>query len=203
LNKHIDRFEDKLMHLKFSEIKNAIEIKDRRITIPKMTIKSNAMDVDLFGWHDFDNNIEYHFSFRFRQLKAKAEYTEFGRIEDDGLGITIYMTMAGTIDDPIFSMDSDERKNDIKENIQLEKSNMKSMLKTEFGLFQKDSTVKKIKEDNKNEVEFIYYETDIETEGVDTTSKKKNKKRVGKFFDKLKEEAEKDKDKAEYEQEIQ
>lgn len=203
LNKHIDRFEDKLMHLKFSEMKNTIEIKDRRITIPKMTIKSNALDVDLFGWHDFDNNIEYHFSFRFRQLKAKAEYTEFGKIEDDGLGITIYMTMGGTIDNPTFSLDSDERKNDIKENIQLEKSNMKSMLKTEFGLFQKDSTVKQIEEDNKNEVEFIFYETDIETEEIDTSSKKKNKKRVGKFFDKLKEEAEKDKDKVEYEQELQ
>ncbi|NOQ75802.1 MAG: hypothetical protein GQ574_27605 [Crocinitomix sp.] len=203
LNKHIDRFEEKLMHLKFSEMKNTIEIKDRRITIPKMTIKSNALDVDLFGWHDFDNNIEYHFSFRFRQLKTKAEYTEFGKVEDDGLGIIIYMTMGGTIDEPTFSLDSDERKNDIKENIQLEKTNMKSMLKTEFGLFQKDSTVQKVAEDNKNEVEFIFYETDIETEEIDTTSKKKNKKRVGKFFDKLKEEAEKDKDKVEYEQDIQ
>jgi len=203
LNKHIDRFEDKLMHLKFSELKNTIEIKDRRITIPKMTIKSNAMDVDLFGWHDFDNNIEYHFSFRFRQLKTKAEYTEFGKVEDDGLGITIYMTMAGTIDNPTFSLDSDERKNDLKENLQVEKSTMKSMLKTEFGLFQKDSTVKSIEKDNKKEVEFIFYETDIETEEMDTSAKKKNKKRVGKFFEKLKEQAEQDKDDVEYEQETQ
>lgn len=203
LNKHIDRFEDKLMHLKFSEMKNTIEIKDRRITIPKMTIKSNAMDVDLFGWHDFDNNIEYHFSFRFRQLKTKAEYTEFGKIEDDGLGMTIYITMAGTIENPTFSLDADERKNEIKENIQLEKSNMKSMLKTEFGLFQKDSTVKQAQDDNKKEVEFIFYETDIETEEIDTNSKKKNKKRVGKFFDKLKEESEKDQDNVDFEPDIQ
>lgn len=203
LNKHIDRFEEKLMHLKFSKMENRIEIKDRRITIPKMTIKSNALDVDLFGWHDFDNNIEYHFSFRFRQLKTKPEYTEFGKIEDDGLGITIYLTMFGSIDEPQFSLDSDERKNDIKESLANEKSTLKSMLKTEFGLFQKDSTVKSIAPDNKKEVEFIYYETDVENEEMDTTGKKdKNKKRTNNFFNKLKTESEQDKENLQYEKDL-
>lgn len=203
LNKHIDRFEDKLMHLKFSELQNQIEIKDRRINIPKMTIKSNALDVELFGWHDFDNRIEYHFSFRFNQLKEKPEYTEFGKVADDGLGIIIYMTMSGTIDEPIFTMDKEERKNDLKESITLEKQNMKSMLKTEFGLFQKDSTVKQMNVDNKKEVEFIFYDTDLEEEQNDTTKKKtKNKTRSSTFFDKLKEEAEKNKQDIQYEDDL-
>lgn len=204
LNKHIDRFEEKLMNLRFSEMTNKIEIKDRRINIPKMVIKSNALDVELFGWHDFDNNIEYHFSFRFRQLKTKPEYTEFGKIEDDGLGIVIYMTMYGHIDDPSFSLDKDERKNDIKENISDEKETVKSMLKSEFGMFRKDTTIDRFQKDNKNEVEFIYYETDLENENEpqDTTKKTKNKKRAGKFFDKLKEDAEKDKEEVEYESDL-
>lgn len=202
LNDHIDRFEEKLMHLKFSELKNQIEIKDRRITIPKMTIKSNALDVNLFGWHDFDDNIEYHFSFRFNQLKAKTEITEFGKVVDDGLGIIIYLTMTGTIDEPIFSLDSDERKNDFKESISLEKENMKSMLKSEFGLFQKDSTVKQMTIDNKKEVDFIFYETDLDEESADTTAKKtKNKTRSTTFFEKLKEEANKDTEEIKYEDE--
>lgn len=200
LNKHIDRFEEKLMHLKFSELRNQIEIKDRRINIPKMSIKSNALDVELFGWHDFDNRIEYHFSFRFNQLKEKSEYTEFGKVVDDGLGIVIYMTMSGTIDEPIFTMDTDERKNDLKETITVEKENMKSILKSEFGLFQKDSTVKQMRTDNTKEVEFIFYDTDLEEEQNDTTKKKtKNKTRSSTFFDKLKEEAEKDKEDIRYE----
>ncbi len=200
LNKHIDQFEEKLMNLKFSKLSNEIEIENRRINIPKMTIKTNALDVDLFGWHDFDNNIEYHFSFRFRQLKTKPEYTEFGKVEDDGLGIIIYMTMSGTIDDPVFSLDKDARKNDVKANIEAEKTNMKSILKTEFGMFKKDSTIQERSVDNKKEVEFIYYDTDIED--TDTTkNEKKNKKRVGKFFDKLKEDAEKDKNDVDFERE--
>lgn len=200
LNKHIDKFEDKLMHLKFSELNNKIEIKERRITIPKMTIKTNALDVNLFGWHDFDNNIEYHFSFRFRELKTRPTATEFGTIEDDGLGLVIYLTMSGSIDDPVFNLDSDARKNDIKENIANEKSNMKSMLKTEFGIFKKDSTIKTIQKDNTKEVEFIFYDDDIK-EVEEDKKEKKNKNRIGKFVDKIKEEAEKDNDKVEYEPE--
>jgi len=155
------------------------------------------MDVDFFGWHDFDNNIEYHFSFRFRQLKSKPEYTEFGRIEDDGLGLVIYLTMSGNIDDPEFSLDKDERKNDMKETINLEKETVKSILKTDFGLFKKDSTVQKVAVDNKKEVEFIYYESDIEAPAQDSIAiKKKQKGRLGKLIEGVKEDAEKEKQKA-------
>ncbi|WP_066756335.1 AsmA-like C-terminal region-containing protein [Crocinitomix algicola] len=193
LNKHIDKFEDKLMNLRFSELHNRIEIKDRKITIPKMTISTNALDVNLFGWHDFDNNIEYHFSFRFRDLKSKPTTTEFGTIEDDGLGLIVYLTMSGSIEDPTFSLDKQERKNEIKANIANEKESMKSMLKTEFGLFERDTTIKKHQKDNKKEVEFIFYDDDVEEDSSDESKKKKkNKSRVGKFIDNLKQEDKED-----------
>lgn len=197
LNKHIDKFEEKLLHLKFATLANTIEIKDRRIYIPKMTIVCNALQVDLFGWHDFDNNVEYHFSFRFRDLKTVPEYTEFGKIEDDGLGIIIYMTMSGSLDDPQFAMDSDERKNDIKENLAQEKQDLKSMLKTEFGLFKKDSTVTKMEQKNQRQVEFIFYEE--EGEQPDSTRQKdRNKNRTNKLFNKLKEDKKNDEEEVEF-----
>jgi len=191
LNKHIDKFEQKLLHLKFSTLSNTIEIKNRRIYIPKMTIATNALDVTLFGWHDFDNNVEYHFSFRFRDLKTVAEYTEFGKIEDDGLGIIIYMTMSGPLDNPVFAMDNEERKNDIKENLGQEKQDLKSMLKTDFGLFKNDSTVNTVQQKNKSQVEFIFYEEDIEQ--TDSAKQKdRNKTRTNNLFKKLKEDKDND-----------
>jgi hypothetical protein len=166
-----------------------------------MTIKTSAMDVELHGWHDFDNQIEYHFSFRFRDLKTKVDVTEFGIIEDDGLGLVIYLTMAGDLDDPSYSLDDDERKLDIKENLMEEKKDIKSMLKTEFGLFKRDSSVTKIQKDNKKEVEFIFFDED-EEELKDTAAvKDKNKRRTGKLFEKWKEENDKLKDKIEVENE--
>lgn len=198
LNKHIDQFEQKLMHLSFKTLSNTIEIKDRKIYIPKMIIESNALRVELFGWHDFDNNVEYHFSFRFRELKSVPEYTEFGKIEDDGLGIIIYLTMYGSIDEPQFALDKDERKNDIKESLAEENETLKSMLKTEFGLFKKDSTVQTHQQNNSKQVEFIFY--DEEEDPVDTTATKtKNKERSGKFFNKLKEDSKKEKESEEVE----
>jgi hypothetical protein len=191
LNKHIDEFENKLLNLQFEELTNNIQIKDRKIYIPKMLIKSNALDVEFSGWHDFDNNIEYHFSFRFRELKSKPEYTEFGKVEDDGLGWKIYLTMSGNIDDPIYSLDKGEMKATFKESITEEKATMKSVLKSEFGLFKKDSTVQQMALENKSDAfEFVIYEDD--TTVTDTTpvhKKQKNKKRSNKFFDKLKEKA--------------
>ncbi|MFT4601561.1 MAG: hypothetical protein ACI857_001742, partial [Arenicella sp.] len=206
LKKHIDNFEDKLLHLQFSDIENHITIKDRKITIPKMKIRTNAMDVELFGWHDFDNMIDYHFSFRFRDLKTKAEETEFGIIEDDGLGLVVYLAMFGDLDDPEYSMDGEERRADLKEDLAQEKQDIKSMLKSEFGLFKQDSTVKKIQHENRNEVQFIYYEEDIDGEEdvLEDTLKKpdKNGKRSNKFFDKLKAQSDKEKNKEKVEFEI-
>jgi hypothetical protein len=50
--------------------------------------------------------------------------------------------MHGTLDKPIYEWDSEGRKVQAKEYRQEEKAQAKSMLKAEFGFFQKDSTVK-------------------------------------------------------------
>lgn len=187
LNKHIDQFEDKLIHLKFSELTNTIEIKNRKIVIPKMLIQTNALDVEFSGWHDFDNNIEYHFSFRFRELKSNAVETEFGTIEDDGLGWRIFITMTGNLDDPVYSLDKGEMKATFKENVDEEKGTMKSVLKTEFGLFKKDTTVQDIEVKNKSEAfDFIIYEEEPENKDS-IPNRSKNKKKSNKLFDKMKE----------------
>ena len=190
LNKHIDKFEDKLNYITFQNLSNTIEIKKRIIHIPEMLIKSSALDVGLFGTHDFDNIVDYHFNFRFRELKTIPEETEYGIIEDDGLGIVIYLSMAGPLEDPAYALDKEARKNTTKENLAAEKDDFKSIMKSEFGLFKKDSTVEQIKEENEREVKFIYYEEDMNSEDTLT---KKNKKRENSFFKELQKKSDKEK----------
>jgi hypothetical protein len=202
LKKHIDDFEEKLLHLKFDDISNEITVKERKVTIPKMHISSSAMDIDLFGWHTFDNQIEYHFSFRFRELKSQVEENEFGIIEDDGLGLVIYLTMFGDLDDPSFELDGDERRKNFKQDLAEEKDDIKSILKSEFGFFKKDTTVKQIEQQNTREVEFIIYDEEQKDTTANTKEKsKKNKEHSIKLFQKWKEEADKKKDNIEYESE--
>ena len=59
LSKYISVSE--LEDIKFSTLQNQIEIKDRKVFIPKMDIISSAMNVTLSGVHGFDNSVDYHF----------------------------------------------------------------------------------------------------------------------------------------------
>ncbi|MFD1551408.1 hypothetical protein DNU06_13600 [Putridiphycobacter roseus] len=208
LNKHIDNFESKLMHIDFKTLKNDILIENSRINIPKMDIASSAMDLSLSGWHDFNNQIDYHFSFRFRELKTIPEYTEFGKVEDDGLGWKIYLAMYGDLDDPSYKIDKEGRQATVKENVAVEKVKVKSMLKSELGLFGKDSTVKRMDQEKKKTVEFIMYDENQEKEelnpGKDDKKKSNvNKRQSNKFFERLKQAELKAKEKKEEEIKIE
>jgi hypothetical protein len=139
---NIQQLEDKLKDVDFQTMENSIYIKNGQVEIPKMTIRSTALDMDVSGRHSFTDDIDYRFAFRFRDLKAAKNQTEFGEVIDDGTGVRLYLRMHGTLDKPIYEWDSEGRKVQAKEYRQEEKAQAKSMLKAEFGFFQKDSTVK-------------------------------------------------------------
>jgi hypothetical protein len=139
---NIQQLEDKLKDVDFQTMENSIYIKNGLVEIPKMTIRSTALDMDVSGRHSFTDDIDYRFAFRFRDLKAAKNQTEFGEVIDDGTGVRLFLRMHGTLEKPIYEWDSEGRKVQAKEYRQEEKVQAKSMLKAEFGFFQKDSTVK-------------------------------------------------------------
>ena len=139
---NIALLEEKLKDVDFQTMENSIYIKNGLVEIPKMTIRSTALDMDVSGRHWFENVIDYRFAFRLRDLKATKNQTEFGEVIDDGTGVRLFLRMHGTLEKPIYEWDSEGRKVQAKEYRQEEKAQAKSMLKAEFGFFQKDSTVK-------------------------------------------------------------
>jgi hypothetical protein len=140
--KNIDLLEQKLNSISFNTMENSILIKNGVVQIPKMHIGSTALDMDVAGSHSFDNDIDYRFIFRFRDLMASERDSEFGQVIDDGTGIKMYMRMHGTLDNPIIEWDDVSRKEQAKENREQAKEDAKSILKSEFGLFKKDTSVK-------------------------------------------------------------
>lgn len=140
--RNIDLLEQKLGSISFNTLENSILIKDGILRIPKMHIGSTALDMDVSGTHSFENEIDYRFIFRFRDLMANDRDSEFGQVIDDGTGIKMYMRMHGTLDNPIIEWDNSSRKEQAKENREQAKKDAKSILKSEFGLFQKDTSVK-------------------------------------------------------------
>lgn len=140
-SQNIHSLEKKLADLKFETLENKLIIRNGIIEIPKMSIKSSALNIETSGTHSFDNNIDYRFAFRFRDLKAQKD-SEFGNIIDDGTGINVFMRMHGTMDFPIIEWDKQASKEERKEYNETEKANFKSMLKSDFGMYNNDTTVK-------------------------------------------------------------
>lgn len=192
LGKYIDVNE--LKDLKFSNLENTIEIKNKMIYIPDMDIKSNALNLRLTGTHSFDNKIDYHLQMLlsdFIKKKSKNLGDErFGEIEPDGSGNTkLFVRMYGDAENPKFSLDKKEIKKKIADDFKKEKAEIKNILKDEFGSwFKKEKEFKESINEEPNEWEKDIPQSNTVNKVVPSTSKKdtlSNKKRVN--LQKLKE----------------
>ena len=178
---------EELKKVSFSTLSNQIVIKNREIHVPKMEIKSSALNVELSGVHGFDNSINYNFKVYLPEILAKKSRKkksneEFGRIEDDGLGMWLFLSMTGTVEQPIIKYNRKEAIQKIKEDLKEEKQTIKQILNEEFGWFKKDTTLKAPKKKKFDDDYFI-----IEWEEDD-----KKKKGKGKGKKKLEEEEDDD-----------
>ena len=159
LSKYISVSE--LEDIKFSTLQNQIEIKDQKIFIPKMDIQSSALNVTINGSHSFNNDIDYHCKVLMSDVlfnkakKAKKENDEFGVVEEDKSGKTsLFISMTGTVDNPVIKYDKQGARQNLKKNLVEEKHTLKQILREEFGLFKKDTTINK-KDKPKEDGKFI------------------------------------------------
>jgi len=158
---------DDLMNIKFSTMKNQIEIKDQMISFPSMEINSSALNITLSGKHSFKNEINYNIQLLLSELlskkakKVKKENELFGEEADDGLGrTTLFLRVTGTVDNPVFKYDTKGVKDKLKKDLKKERQNLKQIFKEEFGRSKKDSIVKKEKNQEKPHVQVIWDEKD-------------------------------------------
>ncbi len=169
---------EKLRHITFSDLSNRIEIKNEKIHIPKMEIGSSAMDINIKGTHWFNDSIDYGFNFRLKDvLMRDTKPNEFGHVIDDGSGYRIFLSMTGTVDNPVFGLDREEKKQARQERVAEEKATMKSILKQELGLYGKDSSVHEYREPEQRKVQFEFDWDDEDTTTVPVEAQFEKKKR--------------------------
>ncbi len=183
--KNLSRFIElkELENIRFATLKNQIEIKKQVISIPKMEIKSNALNLTVSGTHTFNNDINYKIKLSLNDLlskKAKAakkQNDEFGEVADDGLGRTnIFILMTGNISNPIIKYDSKSAVQNVKQDLKVEKQNLKGILRDEFGLFKKDSTLNdknKVKQEDATKFKINWDEADKKEEKKELKPPKK------------------------------
>lgn len=133
-------------YVTFDRLHNEIQINDRMITIPRMTIKSNVMDFEMEGTHSFDNNIDYRFQIMFSELlggeqkqREKVE-EEYGNVVQTEKGPAWFFRVTGTVDDPKFvPLDFQTMRQQRKEKIQQEKEQVRQVIQQEFSSAQRQS----------------------------------------------------------------
>lgn len=145
-----------LADLKFNTLENSIQIANRRIKIPEMKISSSAIDLDVSGYHTFDQEIYYLFKIKANEIfkaKKRNEIDEkYGVIENKDNTSTLPLLMKGTVDNPEFSYDMATKKEIVKENLKDEGQDVKKAFNKEIKeiLGKQDSTIDRQKEKDKN-----------------------------------------------------
>jgi hypothetical protein len=191
---NINKFEKKLLDLRFDQMSNTILIKNSVITIPQMSISSNALDLEASGKHTFANKIDYRIGFRFRDLKEK-QTSEFGEIVDDETGKYVFLRMYGDLDNPNIEWDKQTNREKRKEYNEEEVKNMKSILKSEFGLYKNDTTVKSyIQERREHEEIEIKFNPVDEIDSVFQETKPKKDTKARRLLNKWKKQQEAEKE---------
>ncbi len=71
-----------LQNIKFDTLRNSLDIKKGKITIPSMTIKSTLGHIELSGTHDNNQNIDYYLRIPWKTVRKAAWQKLFGNKKD-------------------------------------------------------------------------------------------------------------------------
>ncbi len=129
-----------LKNIKFDRLENDFFIRTNTFYIPQMDVRSSAVDLSVNGQHNFSNTFEYHVGVRLSEIlsnkarKNKRLVSEFGEIEDDGLGRTsLLLKITGDGSDIKVSYDMKAAGNRIKDDIRKERQTLKQIFNEEYG----------------------------------------------------------------------
>lgn len=136
-----------LKNITFDKLENDFFIRNNFLYIPQMDVKSSAVDLSVNGKHSFDNEYEYHVKMLLSQILSrkrvrKSNITEFGVVEDDGLGRTsLLLKIEGKGEVAKVGYDVKAAGAEIKTSFKKEKQSLKTILNQEYGWYKGDSAL--------------------------------------------------------------
>ncbi len=134
-----------LQNIKFDQLENDFFIRNNSLYMPQMDVRSSAVDLSVNGKHGFNNDYQYHVKMLLSELlskkarKKKPESSEFGEIEDDGLGRTsILLKIDGKGENVKVSYDMQAAGAQIRDDIKKERQTLKKIWNEEYGSGRSD-----------------------------------------------------------------
>ena len=130
-----------LREIRFETLKNRVGVHKAVVTIPEMEVKNSALNLFLSGSQTFEGDLHYNIKMHLGELlarkrRARVSDEDFGEVADDGTkGVSLYLLVAGTTDNPVFKWNREKARADFKDNLQQQKQELKSL----FGGDKKDN----------------------------------------------------------------
>ncbi len=128
-----------LQNISFDEFENDFFIRNNALYMPQMQVRSSAADLSVNGKHDFNNTYEYHVKMLLSEIlskkarKNKTLRSEFGEVEDDGLGRTsVFLKIEGKGKESKVTYDLKAAGSQIKSDIKRERENLGKILDEEY-----------------------------------------------------------------------
>jgi hypothetical protein len=156
-----------LENISFDKMENDFFIRNNSLYIPQMDVKSSAADLSVNGKHSFDNNYEYHVKMLLSEIlsrkrkKNKSNITEFGEVQDDGLGRTSFLLkITGKGEEVKVTYDIKAAGSQLKNNIKSERQTLKGILNQEYGWYKSDTSIKQKPVVKKSRFRINWEETD-------------------------------------------
>ena len=135
-----------LENIHFEKMENDFFIRNNYVYIPQMEVRSSAVDLSVNGKHSFDNDYEYHVKVLLSEIlsrkrkKNKTKVTEFGEVQDDGLGRTsMLLKIVYKGEDVKVSYDMKAAASEVKNNFKSERKTLKTILNQEYGWYKNDT----------------------------------------------------------------
>lgn len=135
---------DELRDIHFESMENSILIENQTVSVPKMDIRSSAINLSVSGIHYFNGNYQYRVQLLLSDIlfrkasQGKPENNEFGTIEEEDSGKTkLYLKVDGDTNDINVSYDGSAARQAFIQNLKTEKHALKEILSEEFSLLKK------------------------------------------------------------------
>ncbi len=124
---------EELEDIRFADLSNTIKIANERIDVPEFEIKTSALNLMFFGFHHFNNDIDYHLKINLHKLLAQKfnrRNQDMQFIENDPYeGVNIFLTMTGNLSNPQIKFDKASTRDKIQTDFKNEKQVLKDLLK--------------------------------------------------------------------------
>lgn len=128
---------DELNNVRFDTLRNQLSISNNKLTIPTMTVSSSILNVEVFGQHSFEQEMDYHVNLLLNDIlrrKAKRQETFDGHeIIDDRGKTRLFLWIRGKPGNIKVGFDKKEVRKKLKDDLKEEGKSLKQLFKEEFG----------------------------------------------------------------------